>query len=526
MTKVCILTAGVGSRMLPLTTKINKAILPLGEKAVISHIIDKFSRNAEFVIATGYLSDTVETYLKFAYPEHNFTFVQIDKYLGDRCGPGYSLLQCERFLQEPFYFVSCDTVIDDDLPNDIMESGNWIGVAYTDTPISYCTVSMKKNNVSELHDKVLSGSNSAFIGLAKIQNYKIFFSGLKQSISRINGEPQITGGLEAIIKHSNTRAIEFTWYDTGNKLNYNTAQKHFNNEGFDFSKTDEYLYFNNGKVLKYFTDHKIAEKRFARSKTIKDFAPKVLQCKDGFYVYDYINGLVLYDCDLENLIEPLLDWLHDDFWLKKDLKLNEKIIFKEACLKFYKDKTYARLKDFYQKETRQEFKIGTVNGDQILPLNKLLKHIDWNDLTNGIPVRFHGDLQFDNILITKNGKFKLIDWRQDFAGLIDYGDIYYDLAKLLGGILIPYKSIKSGNFSFNFSNGNSEFNLPQIPSCDKIKHIYYQHLDKIGVDKIKVSKITALIFLNMAPLHEYPFSNLLYAMGRYSLAKALDGQAL
>ena len=85
MTKVCILTAGVGSRMLPLTTKINKAILPLGEKAVISHIIDKFSRNAEFVIATGYLSDTVETYLKFAYPEHNFTFVQIDKYLGDRC---------------------------------------------------------------------------------------------------------------------------------------------------------------------------------------------------------------------------------------------------------------------------------------------------------------------------------------------------------------------------------------------------------------------------------------------------------
>ena len=50
MTKVCILTAGVGSRMLPLTTKINKAILPLGEKAVISHIIDKFSRNAEFVI--------------------------------------------------------------------------------------------------------------------------------------------------------------------------------------------------------------------------------------------------------------------------------------------------------------------------------------------------------------------------------------------------------------------------------------------------------------------------------------------
>ena len=129
-------------------------------------------------------------------------------------------------------------------------------------------------------------------------------------------------------------------------------------------------------------------------------------------------------------------------------------------------------------------------------------------------------------MITKDGKFKLIDWRQDFAGLIDYGDMYYDLAKLLGGILIPYKNIKSGDFSFNFCNGNSEFSLPRIASLDNIKYIYYQHMDKMGVDKIKVSKITALIFLNMAPLHEYPFSNLLYAIGRCSLAKALDGQVL
>jgi len=39
--EVCILAVGVGSRMGPLTQNINKAILPINFKAVISHIIEK-----------------------------------------------------------------------------------------------------------------------------------------------------------------------------------------------------------------------------------------------------------------------------------------------------------------------------------------------------------------------------------------------------------------------------------------------------------------------------------------------------
>ena len=101
MIKVCILTAGTGSRLRPLTENINKAILPLGDKAVISHIIDKFSKSTEFIIATGYLSATVKDYLELAHPEHNFTFVDVEHYSGQGCGPGYSLLQCEPFLQGP-----------------------------------------------------------------------------------------------------------------------------------------------------------------------------------------------------------------------------------------------------------------------------------------------------------------------------------------------------------------------------------------------------------------------------------------
>ena len=76
-----------------------------------------------------------------------------------------------------------------------------------------------------------------------------------------------------------------------------------------------------------------------------------------------------------------------------------------------------------------------------------MNRIDWKNLSDGKQVFFHGDLQFDNIIFNFKG-FKLIDWRQDFAGNIYVGDLYYDLAKLYGGLLINYKLIKENIFNY------------------------------------------------------------------------------
>ena len=521
--KVCILTAGTGSRLLPLTEKINKAILPLGDKAVISHIIDKFPDTTEFVIAIGYLSATVKDYLELAHPNNNFTFVDIEPYQGEGSGPGYSLVQCEPLLQEPFYLFSCDTVVLDDIPD---EPGDWIGVAKTDDPTSYCTVSSRNGSVIALHDKVSNGSESAFIGLAKIQNYQHFFAGIKNSSTTLLGEPQITCGLNELIELYSLETINFTWHDTGNIIGYKNAQKFFRKGDFDFSKDDEYLYFVNNNVIKYFTQHDIAEKRFLRSKALFGFVPETLNYRNGFYVYKFVNGKVLYDCDLKSEIKPLLKWLHNEFWLEQKLNCSELTIFQSACLKFYKDKTYARLEAFHKLEARFEFFCGDVQGQKLPPLENLLNEVDWSELSKGIPVRFHGDLQFDNILLADDHQFILIDWRQDFSGLIEYGDIYYDLAKLLGGILVPYKNIKLGEFSFEFLNGNSILDLPTIKNCQYVKSAFYDYIDESGIDKMKVCLITSLIFINMAPLHKYPFSNLLYSIGRASLSTVLDGKTL
>ena len=92
--KVCILAAGQGSRSF--SPEINKALLPLDGKAIISQIIDKFKQDQKFVIALGYKSDQIVQYLKHSYPKRNFEFVYVDKYFGPGSGPGYSLLCCEK----------------------------------------------------------------------------------------------------------------------------------------------------------------------------------------------------------------------------------------------------------------------------------------------------------------------------------------------------------------------------------------------------------------------------------------------
>ena len=87
-------------------------------------------------------------------------------------------------------------------------------------------------------------------------------------------------------------------------------------------------------------------------------------------------------------------------------------------------------------------------------LQDLLNQIDWKWISSGLSGRFHGDFHFENILYSKsNKKFTFLDWRQDFAGNLSIGDIYYDLAKLMHGIIVDHNQVNKKKFKiFYFSN--------------------------------------------------------------------------
>jgi thiamine kinase-like enzyme len=133
-------------------------------------------------------------------------------------------------------------------------------------------------------------------------------------------------------------------------------------------------------------------------------------------------------------------------------------------------------------------------------------------LSDKIYSSFHGDLQFDNIIYNKNAnKFTYIDWRESFGGSTEGGDIYYDLAKMYGGLLIPYNLIKQEDF-INFTEGSSFINYSYKVSANlaKFKQIYENWIIEQDYDLSKIKFITALIFLNMSPLHDEKFGKMLW----------------
>jgi hypothetical protein len=57
-----------------------------------------------------------------------------------------------------------------------------------------------------------------------------------------------------------------------------------------------------------------------------------------------------------------------------------------------------------------------------------------------------------------------------------------------------------------------------LNECQEILHNF---IIENGYDLKKVKVLTSLIWINMAPLHEYPFNNFLFNFGKYNLYKNL-----
>ena len=154
-----------------------------------------------------------------------------------------------------------------------------------------------------------------------------------------------------------------------------------------------------------------------------------------------------------------------------------------------------------------------VNGHNYDSLESILSDINLKNLfDNPMYNLFHGDLQFDNIIYnSKNDSFKYIDWRESFGGSTEGGDIYYDLAKLYGGCIIPYNLAKSDNF-IRYAEGvaiiDYGFKVPNELSQFKNEYEKWLIDERFDLDKIKL--MTAIIFLNMSPLHSTNFSKMLW----------------
>jgi len=499
---VLILCAGLGTRLKDLTKHINKVLLPINNVAILTHIINKFSSDYEFIITLGYKGDSIKEYCQIAHPNLKFKFIDVNQFEGEGTGPGYSALMCHDYLQRPFYFITGDCVIDSPLPH---LDGNWLGVYPTSYPEKYSTINVDdNNNIISLVNKSENGNDLAFIGLGCIFDYDIFWSELKNNLK--NGE--LVYAFEDVKKYPSLKVKKLKWFDTGNLDDLSKTKDYFDDKPLSLQKnTGEITYNINGRFLKFIPNQTVLKDRVSRADKLKNLIPNNFGNTENFIYYDWMEGKSLYEHNNFNYYVKFLD----EF--KKTLKYSTEISTEEIS-KFYIEKTKKRIELFLERNSEKYYTQRHFINDVSRPsLSEITDKIDYGAFKdNPSYSNFHGDLQFDNIIYnTNNNEFYYIDWRDSFGDSTDTGDVYYDLSKLYGGLMIPYNIMKDEN-SITISEGmysvSYDYKIPK--DLSKFKIYYEKWLQENGFDLQKIKLITGLIYLNMSPLHDGNFGKMLW----------------
>lgn len=528
---VCILAAGRGQRLGSLTSNINKGMLPIHDTAVISRIIWQFPDDAEFVVALGYQKESLREYLEAAHYDRKITFVEVDNFEGEGSGPGHSMACCKDYLQRPFYLTTIDCIVNGDIPD---LSDNWIGVSKVYNPLMYSTVKFDEyGQVTDFKNKKPEGHPHAYIGLCGIKDWEVFWDNwhtYTHWTPQPDKEVENVGVFYFHNKFPSLKAVELSWFDTGTREKYVYACNNLIGKGqLGLKKNiDEITYRVGNRILKYCGDEGKHSGRVGRSHFLVGKIPPATYFGKYIYAYQYIEGNDLYnvknDDDSVGInvegFAKLLDYLQDSLFNKK---VNKTDGFLDECRKFYYDKTFGRLKQYLATRHKNFALPFKINNICCLSVEQLLNRVNWDMCTDGTPIRFHGDLNFGNILY--NGeRFYLIDWRDCFGACMANGDLYYDLAKLYAGMDMSWFNMKQNRFSVTCHNNIAYYAYEVPKSLEDCKKYYEEWLDSQGYSVVKVKVIAALTMLNMCPLHEEAFQDILYYHSIYRLQELLGAE--
>ena len=106
---VVIMAGGRGSRMEPFTKILPKPLVPVHEKPIIEHIIERFSGLGcnEFHITVNYKAKILKAYFEELQPEYEVKFVEERKPLGT----AGSLRSLQGSFDQPFFVTNCDIIV-------------------------------------------------------------------------------------------------------------------------------------------------------------------------------------------------------------------------------------------------------------------------------------------------------------------------------------------------------------------------------------------------------------------------------
>lgn len=531
MKTVVIPCAGTGSRLGELTRNYNKAMITLGPKPVISYIIEHFTKEDEIIILLGYKGNFLRQVIKALYPDWNIKFREVDKFDGPGSGLGYSLSMAMDLLQKPFIFWPNDTLVDNDF-NTLPYIGNWVMTGKRDRDSElYRHVLVSRDGNCTILPKSSTGyiDSYPYIGICYIKDYERFWKMFSKNRELFINEGEVAG----INNLSYVADVPSEgWIDTGNAAELKKAQKDYSEkmEEVILEKPDEAIWFIDDRVVKFHVDCKFISNRIRRFNTflcdeqkkngIK--IPELLYHSDNVYVYRREPGVIASKYINPETFRKLLTKFFTDCGVYC-------VEYKDALQiynDFYRDKTLSRISKFL-KQTNEHDDDCLINGLNCISAEKLVKKIDWEFISRKgyFNENYHGDFHLENILLQgdlNDPVFVMLDWRQDFGPGMGQvvGDVYYDLAKMWHSLIVNHQMVKDNLFSVRDYGENSYLiDIHRTFLDTEMERVLEDFIEHWCLDKTHAKLITALVFLNIAACHTYPYSRFLFYLGKYLLNK-------
>jgi choline kinase len=522
MKTVVIPAAGLGSRLSSFTKNYSKAMCTLGSKPIISYIIEKFNDDDEIIILLGYKGDLLKQVVQACHPTKNIKFVEVDNFDGPGSGLGYSLHCAYDLLQKPFIFWSCDTVLPMFDVNDVSYDDNWAVCAnFIDECFNdyrHFKLNQDKRVVDILpKDVPYKEGILPYVGVAYIKDYNDFWAAYNMNTDAFIKDGETFGlcNLKSLCGYETP-----DWLDMGNKVKFEYWKKIYN-EQMDatiLEKPDEAIWFIDGRVIKFHISEKFIADRVKRFNTMlcnkqKEngiVLPQLLSWSKNTYVYKMAPGIIASKVITTNMLSDILERYLD----VDELVLNDEEKY-EIYDDFYRNKTLSRITKYCTEYTDIDGE-RYINGIFCYPATTLVKRIDWKKLAkNGVFTNnYHGDFHLENILVNDN-KYIMLDFRQNF-GKTMIGDVYYDIAKMWHSFIVNHEMVKNELFTVENEDANHiKIDIHRTFIDTECEKALVNWLEKSNIfDKGQAELMTALIFLNIAACHVYPYSKFLFNLGK------------
>lgn len=493
-----ILAAGRGSRTGRIGDALHKCLLPLDGAAIISQQIRLAPNDCKIIVVVGYRAEQVIEYVNMAHPNEDIEFVYIPNW--ENGGPAYSLHAGLKVINPllPTIFVTCDTLWAWD-PNLFTGEESMIALAqppFGTTPDRWMLVrpTVEGTSIHWIKDKEQASTFAmalAWTGLAMVQPKDMV--AFREGLPRAHGREYSIGSAFSTAK-SRMVPKKIEWLDVGDEAAYREAV--VAHSGYDWAKPGQATYFAEGTVIKFFGDPMTVLERVERHQQLGTATPQLITHGESMLQQPFAAGMNVYDFLRKDhsylvnsrVLDQLVNEPHDGLWSSV---MVDPVIKQIHARKFYHDKTMQRISKL-PKELRAR-------------LNGLETRVPWAEIEAAVqPVVFHGDYTFANIIVSEEGELvTLIDFREKFI-TTGWGDLNYDLAKLLSSTLVDWDAAARGDF------GHSP-----------AEELYPVLVKMLGEQSRLIEIMAGLCLINSAPLHAAPFDEILVSRGVQQLERVL-----